>query len=640
MNPHPYLGAFEWAGIFEMEHADHTWIAQKVDGAYADATMTFVALEADSCDEAGLEGKEADGEAALTGDCADLTNGGTIEIGTCYTLIFDQDVDTSTWTIEVDHRRRRLEDHDHSCVAMYTQHVPIEFEEDTHYLQLDGEDVEPIAEEGADGHAHDHGGGEAYEWAGTFELEHGESYTWIAQKVDGDYADETMTIVAMEVAGGTQADLELVVDEAAALLEGDCEDVAFGGSIGFGACYKLVFQQDISTSLYYVPVPAERRLEDHDGHDHGDADMGYFAFFTQHVPVEFEDTMHYLKDDHGEDIEPAAELGGGGDEDDDDDNTVNERTWRNTMLGTFIVLLCTFVGILGRLPFKNIQALRTDTIIAYSSALAVGAILGCAAFLMMVESSHYIMARWAEETQMTWRFGTMLLAGYSVGMILNVAFPHTSGGAGGWFAGGGGSSEKSAELVSKDAVAAEEVGLESEYGKSVDYAFCFNIFFGDFLHNFVDGIFIAGAFMDCTTDRGWIVTAATIYHELVQEFADFFLLIGPGGLSVVMACVVNFMSGISVMIGGAIYLATEPGSGTKGLMLAFSAGVYLYVACTEAAVHAVHNAHKFSAAQRVLLFLFFVTGAVGIGLVLLDHEHCTPKGDSGDGDDPHAGHNH
>merc|ERR1740138_1821018 len=164
----------------------------------------------------------------------------------------------------------------------------------------------------------------------------------------------------------------------------------------------------------------------------------------------------------------------------------------------------------------------------------------------------------------------MLLAGYSVGMILNVAFPHTSGGAGGWFAGGGGSSEKSAELVSKDAVAAEEVGLESEYGKSVDYAFCFNIFFGDFLHDFV------------------------------QEFADFFLLIGPGGLSVVMACVVNFMSGISVMIGGAISLATEPGSGTKGLMLAFSAGVYLYVACTEAAVHAVHNAHKFSAAQRVL----------------------------------------
>merc|ERR1719181_2679925 len=267
--------------------------------------MTFVALEADSCDEAGLEGKEADGEAALTGDCADLTNGGTIEIGTCYTLIFDQDVDTSTWTIEVDHRRRRLEDHDHSCVAMYTQHVPIEFEEDTHYLQLDGEDVEPIAEEGADGHAHDHGGGEAYEWAGTFELEHGESYTWIAQKVDGDYADETMTIVAMEVAGGTQADLELVVDEAAALLEGDCEDVAFGGSIGFGACYKLVFQQDISTSLYYVPVPAERRLEDH---DHGDADMGYFAFFTQHVPVEFVDTSHYLKDDHGEDIKPTAEL--------------------------------------------------------------------------------------------------------------------------------------------------------------------------------------------------------------------------------------------------------------------------------------------------------------------------------------------
>ena len=460
-------------------------------------------------------------------------------------------------------------------------------------------------------------------WAGVFALEPGADYAWLAQKVDGAYADPGMKLVAVGVADGTVSALEGVAAEARALLEGDCADVAFGGAVGVGACSALAFDETVATTTFRVVAP----------------DGGLLAFFAARAPTDFERDSHYLKDALGGDVEPAAELngpgggGGGGGQN-------LPRAWRNSMLATALVLLCTFVGILGRLPFKNIQALRTDTIIAYSSALAVGAILGCAAFLMMVESSHYIMARWAEETQMTWRFGTMLLAGYSVGMILNVAFPHTSGGAGGWFAGGGGSSEKSAELVSKDAVAAEEVGLESEYGKSVDYAFCFNIFFGDFLHNFVDGIFIAGAFMDCTTDRGWIVTAATIYHELVQEFADFFLLIGPGGLSVLMACVVNFMSGISVMIGGAIYLATEPGSGTKGLMLAFSAGVYLYVACTEAAVHAVHNAHKFSAAQRVLLFLFFVTGAVGIGLVLLDYEHCTPKGDSGDGDDPHAGHNH
>ena len=116
---------------------------------------------------------------------------------------------------------------------------------------------------------------------------------------------------------------------------------------------------------------------------------------------------------------------------------------------------------------------------------------------------------------------------------------------------------------------------------------------------------------------------------------------GPGGLSVLMACVVNFFSGVSVMVGAAVYLWTEPGMGTQGLMLAFSGGVYTYVACTEAAAHVVDGASKFSAAQRLGLFAFFVVGCAGIGLVLLDHEHCSSSDDDGaDGDDPHAGHNH
>ena len=43
-------------------------------------------------------------------------------------------------------------------LAIYAQHVPIEFERTQHYLKdSTGEDIEPIAEEGADGHAHAHG---------------------------------------------------------------------------------------------------------------------------------------------------------------------------------------------------------------------------------------------------------------------------------------------------------------------------------------------------------------------------------------------------------------------------------------------------------------------------------------------------
>mmetsp|Transcript_5586 Transcript_5586/g.17733 ORF Transcript_5586/g.17733 Transcript_5586/m.17733 type:complete len:290 (-) Transcript_5586:100-969(-) len=289
------------------------------------------------------------------------------------------------------------------------------------------------------------------------------------------------------------------------------------------------------------------------------------------------------------------------------------------MLATALVLLCTFVGILGRLPFKNVRELRADAVIAYSSALAAGALLGCAVFLMLVESTHLIAARYAEETQSTWRFGIMVLAGYAVGLVVSVAFPHDAGGAGAWLAGPG---------------SFDKLGDASAEERRVDCAFCFNVFAGDFLHNFVDGIFVAGAFLDCSAGRGWVVAGATIYHELVQEFADFFLLIGPGGLSVLAASAVNFASGVSVMLGAAIYLWAEPGAGSQGLMLAFSAGVYVYIACTEAAVHAIHNAREFPPAKRLLLFLCFAAGAVGIGLVLLDHEHCAPK----DADD--SGHGH
>jgi len=535
--------------------------------------------------------------------------------------------------------RRRLDDHDGH------DHGDEEHEEEEeHHDEHDEHDEE--AHDDHDGHdhgeeedehaGHDHGG--AHEWGGIFELEHGETYSWIAQKVDGDYADPSMKIVAVETSAGDAAALEAAETAADALLEGECADLHFGESFAPGACYTLVFEEAMATSIYALEVPEDRRrrLEDHAGHDHGGGDFGYFAIFADHFPTEFERDAHYLKDGHGDDVEPMVETDGGGG---GESEWSAKNKWRNSMVATLLVLLCTFVGILGRLPFKNIASLRTDTVIAYASALAVGALLGCAAFLMLVEGSHLVGARWAEEDQMTWRFGTCLLAGYGVGMLINLAFPH-------------GASARPRSAVAEEIKGGDAAGALVEEGERlggngaetgcasvVDRAFCFNIFMGDFLHNFVDGIFIAGAFMDCAPRRGWVVTAATVYHELVQEFADFFLLIGPGGLSVVQASGVNFLSGVSVVAGAAIYVASEPGPGTQGLMLAFSAGIYLYVACTEAATHVIEGAAKYSAKDRIILFACFMVGAVGIGLVLLDHEHCVPKG-AGEGSDPHAGHNH
>lgn len=636
----PVASEFEWAGTFELHEGEtYTWIAQKVDGDYADASMKIVILETDDCDEEGIEAVEADAETMLDGDCTDVANGETYSPGACYRLVFDGDVDTTTYSIDIPAERRRLEDHDHGhCFAIFTEHVPVEFEFDTHYLQDDaGANMEPVAEEGGGGaHSHGHGGGSPVEWAGTFELVHGESYAWTAQKAGGDcagYADCTMMLAIIEVEDDSAEELEAAMASAEALFESDdgCPDLANGGALTMGACSTLIFDQEVYSSIWDLAVPADRRrLEDHDHGDHG-----FFVFAAQHFPTEFELDSHYLKDDLGTDVEPllestSLEAGGGGSGD-------NKRgyAWRNSMFATFIVLLCTFVGALTRLTFKD-AVVRAQAIIPFASALGAGALLGCALFLMLVEATHLIGARWAEEVQSTWRWGVAVLGGYLLGLVTEIIFPRAEKAAA-KAALAAGDKEASTELTRVDDKEGGASAAEVEMSFAPpDYAFAFNVFFGDFWHNLVDGIVIANSFLNCESGKGWVVAAATIYHELVQEFGDFFLLVGPGGLTVVQAVALNFFSGISVMFGAMIYLWTKPGMGTEGILLAFSGGIYTYVACTDAAGEVLNGVIKLSPAKRMGLLACFAVGAIGIGLVLLDHEHCSPKDDGSGGGHGHG----
>ena len=376
-----------------------------------------------------------------------------------------------------------------------------------------------------------------------------------------------------------------------------------------------------------------RRLDDHDGHDHGASGATHtYAFFAQHVPTEFEENVHYLKDSHGHDIEPLAEPdvegGGGGGGGGRSGSHRRKRAWRNSMLACLAVLAATTIGALIRYLLGVTGMIgQQDNFLALSGAFACGAILATAFFLIFFESTHLIGARWKVETQATWRFGTMALAGYLVGVVASFfevghnleAFQE----------------KKKVEDETKDEELMKTADVDDGALKA-DWGFVFAIFFGDFLHNFVDGIFIANAFLDCNQSKGWTIAAATVAHELAQETGDFFLLITKGGLSQCMALLVNALSGVSVFIGAAVFLATKPGYGTQGLLLAFSGGVYVYVAATEAAHTFLHK--PLSICMKFGVFICFAIGAVAIGLVLLDHEHCS--GNEGGSGDAHAGHNH
>jgi zinc transporter ZupT len=143
---------------------------------------------------------------------------------------------------------------------------------------------------------------------------------------------------------------------------------------------------------------------------------------------------------------------------------------------------------------------------------------------------------------------------------------------------------------------------------------------GDIFHNLADGFFLGTAFLLCSKTLAWTIVATTIYHELAQEIADYFLLTHHCGLSMMQALTLNFAAGFSILIGVIAVFCADLGDEAIGAILSVSAGVYLYIAVGECLprVHQARNTCK----DTVLFVTCFVLGAVPIGLVLLNHVHC------------------
>jgi len=147
------------------------------------------------------------------------------------------------------------------------------------------------------------------------------------------------------------------------------------------------------------------------------------------------------------------------------------------------------------------------------------------------------------------------------------------------------------------------------------------IILGDFCHNFCDGIFVGNAFLFCERQVAYAIVAATLYHELAQEFADFCLLTRHCGLRVVPALVLNFVSGLSVMLGAFVILMVDFSNQAMGVTLAVSAGVYIYIAASECLPRVMEHDENKTVTNRMIFMLCFAVGVVPIGLVLINHSH-------------------
>lgn len=145
------------------------------------------------------------------------------------------------------------------------------------------------------------------------------------------------------------------------------------------------------------------------------------------------------------------------------------------------------------------------------------------------------------------------------------------------------------------------------------------IVLGDGLHNFVDGVLIAAAFLADPT-LGWVTAVAILAHELPQEIGDFMILLNAG-LSKTRALVLNALSGGAMVLGGvAGYFALDRAQAAVPYALVLAAASFIYIAVADLVpeLHR-HRGTRDAGAQFLLLGAGIAT--VWLMSTFLHHSH-------------------
>ena len=133
---------------------------------------------------------------------------------------------------------------------------------------------------------------------------------------------------------------------------------------------------------------------------------------------------------------------------------------------------------------------------------------------------------------------------------------------------------------------------------------------GDGLHNLIDGMIIAGAFL-IDFRLGVITTVAVISHEIPQELSDFGVLI-YAGYKVKKALWFNFISGLFSVLGAIIVIIIGGHiEGFANIIIPITAGGFIYIASSDL-LPELKKENKIKNNLVQLLGIF-----IGIGVMIL-----------------------
>ncbi len=240
----------------------------------------------------------------------------------------------------------------------------------------------------------------------------------------------------------------------------------------------------------------------------------------------------------------------------------------NIIIATSVVSLFSLVGIYA----LSLRETKLHNILLVLVAFSAGSILGAAYFDLLPEAIELV--------------GSVVFIYITLGFILFFFLERFIY----WYHGHGHEADIPDEIANR----------------TVTKGFAYLNLIGDGIHNFVDGMVIAASFL-IGFSVGLAATVAVIFHEFPQEMGDYGILV-YAGFKRSRALLLNFIVALAVVLGGisAVFFI-EAVEALSGLLIAFSAGGFIYLAASEL-IPELHKETSFK--KSVVQFVMFILGIV------------------------------
>src|ERR671918_370808 len=140
---------------------------------------------------------------------------------------------------------------------------------------------------------------------------------------------------------------------------------------------------------------------------------------------------------------------------------------------------------------------------------------------------------------------------------------------------------------------------------------------GDTVHNFVDGVLIAAAFLQ-SVELGVVTAIAIIAHEIPQEVGDFLILL-HSGYSRLRALAMNLVSSAATVVGGVVgYFGLQLVAGLEATLLGIVAASMIYVAVADL-IPGLHKRPELRDTASQALLIALGIGAIAMVRTVLPH---------------------